>query len=203
MLRLNIDLNNDKYDINGNFSKFNTQTDLFNLVMKLWLPMEACVLNTMINNIPSPILGQSNRINRLYSGPLDSKAADFIRSCDSSDQAPMTFYVSKMIPLAKKRGQFIAFGRVFSGTIKTGQKVEIMAENGGKQYDSFVKPVKKIVLMMGSYCEQIDQCQAGMCNTLIFFVIVIITWVSAFRKMAYLGQISTKVRHLPLLYGLK
>jgi elongation factor 2 len=33
-------------------------------------------------------------------------------------------YVSKMIPTADK-GRFLAFGRVFSGTVSTGKKVRI------------------------------------------------------------------------------
>lgn len=49
-------------------------------------------------------------------------------------------YVSKMVPTADK-GRFVAFGRVFSGTIGTGQKVRILGPNFvvGKKDDLFEK----------------------------------------------------------------
>ena len=38
---------------------------------------------------------------------------------------PLMLYVSKMIPTAEGR-RFYAFGRVFSGTVSTGQKVRVL-----------------------------------------------------------------------------
>ena len=51
-------------------------------------------------------------------------------------------YVSRMIPSTEK-GRFYAFGRVYSGTITTGQKVRIMGPNyvPGKNEDLFVKNI--------------------------------------------------------------
>jgi len=43
-----------------------------------------------------------------------------VMNCDQTAGAPMSMYVSKMVPTSEK-GRFYAFGRVFSGTIKTGQ----------------------------------------------------------------------------------
>lgn len=45
-------------------------------------------------------------------------------------------FVSKMVPTTD-RGRFFAFGRVFSGTISTGQKVRILGPNykPGKKED--------------------------------------------------------------------
>ena len=47
-------------------------------------------------------------------------AAIGIKTCDP--KAPLVMYVSKMVPTSDK-GRFYAFGRVFSSTIATGQKV--------------------------------------------------------------------------------
>lgn len=49
-----------------------------------------------------------------------------MKSCDPNGVLMM--YVSKMVPTADK-SRFFAFGRVFSGTIKTGEKVRIMGAN--------------------------------------------------------------------------
>ena len=49
-----------------------------------------------------------------------------MRNCDP--KGPLMIYISKMIPAADK-GRFYAFGRVFSGTVASGQKVRIMGAN--------------------------------------------------------------------------
>ena len=51
-------------------------------------------------------------------------------------------YVSKMVPNSDK-SRFFAFGRVFAGTISTGQKVRIMGPNyvPGKKDDIYEKPI--------------------------------------------------------------
>jgi hypothetical protein len=42
------------------------------------------------------------------------------RNCDPD--GPLMMYISKMIPTSDK-GRFVAFGRVFAGTVATGKKV--------------------------------------------------------------------------------
>merc|ERR1719262_268060 len=64
-------------------------------------------------------------------------------------------YVSKMVPTSDK-GRFYAFGRVFSGTIATGQRVRIQGPHykpGGKD-DLSIKNIQRTVLMMGRTTEQ-------------------------------------------------
>jgi len=71
-------------------------------------------------------------------------------------------YVSKMVPTSDK-GRFYAFGRVFSGTIATGQKVRIQGPHykpGGKE-DLSVKNIQRTVLMMGRTVEQIADVPCG------------------------------------------
>jgi len=69
---------------------------------------------------------QRYRVDALYEGPLDDQYATSIRNCDPN--GPLMMYVSKMIPTSDK-GRFLAFGRVFSGKIGTGNKVRIMGPN--------------------------------------------------------------------------
>merc|ERR1711871_1061579 len=71
-------------------------------------------------------------------------------------------YVSKMVPTSDK-GRFYAFGRVFSGTVATGQKVRIQGQHykpGGKE-DLHVKNIQRTVLMMGRSVEQIADVPCG------------------------------------------
>lgn len=59
-------------------------------------------------------------------------------------QAELCLYVSKMVPTTDK-GRFYAFGRVFSGTVATGQKVRIMGPKyvPGKKEDLYNKPIQR------------------------------------------------------------
>merc|ERR1719348_869359 len=96
----------------------------------------------------------------LYEGPHDDPIALGIKSCDS--KAPLCMYVSKMVPTSDK-GRFFAFGRVFSGTIATGQKCRIMGPNfiPGKKEDLYVKNIQRTILMMGRYTEAIEDVPCG------------------------------------------
>lgn len=67
-----------------------------------------------------------------------------------------------MVPTSDK-GRFYAFGRVFAGTIATGQKVRILGPNyvPGKKTDLWVKNIQRTIIMMGRYVEQVQDIPAG------------------------------------------
>merc|ERR1711935_1272749 len=90
----------------------------------------------------------------------DDEAAVAIAACDKDGELMM--YISKMVPTSEK-GRFYAFGRVFSGTIATGQEVRIQGPDyiPGSKKDLFVKKIQRTVLMMGRYVEQMADCPCG------------------------------------------
>jgi len=137
-----------------------TGKPLLKVVMKKWLPLVEALLEMIILQLPSPIIAQRYRVENLYQGPMDDVCAEGIRTCNP--QGPLMVYVSKMVPTSDK-GRFYAFGRIFSGTIRTGQKVRIMGANyePGKKTDLFVKSVQRTVLMMGRYVESVEDVPAG------------------------------------------
>merc|ERR1712050_277045 len=93
-------------------------------------------------------------------GPQDDEFAIALKACDPA--GPLMMYVSKMVPTSDK-GRFYAFGRVFTGTVATGQKVRIMVPNyvPGKKDDLYIKPIQRTILMMGRYIEAIDDVPCG------------------------------------------
>eukprot|EP01097_Dermamoeba_algensis_P003897 TRINITY_DN2635_c0_g3_i1.p1 TRINITY_DN2635_c0_g3~~TRINITY_DN2635_c0_g3_i1.p1 ORF type:complete len:841 (+),score=238.78 TRINITY_DN2635_c0_g3_i1:108-2630(+) len=153
---------------------------LLKTVMRKFLPAADALLEMMVVHLPSPATAQKYRCDTLYEGPLDDECAVAIRNCDPN--GPLMMYVSKMVPTSDK-GRFYAFGRVFSGTIKTGLKVRIMGPNyiPGKKEDLFVKNIQRTVLMMGRYTEPIEDCPCG--NT--------IGLVGVDQYLAKSGTIST------------
>jgi elongation factor 2 len=135
---------------------------LLKRVMQKWLPAGDTVLEMIVLHLPSPAQAQKYRVDTLYEGPLDDKTAEAIRTCDTSDGAPLCMYISKMVPTSDK-GRFYAFGRVFSGKIATGQKVRIMGPNyvPGKKSELWVKNIQRTCIMMGRYTEQVPDVPAG------------------------------------------
>jgi elongation factor 2 len=130
-------------------------------IMQKWIPAADAILEMIVVHLPSPAVAQGYRVESLYDGPLDDEAATAIRTCDTSDGAPLMMYISKMIPSGDNR--FTAFGRVFSGKIGTGQKVRILGPNytPGKKTDLFIKSIQRVVIMMGRYTETVADIPAG------------------------------------------
>jgi len=133
---------------------------LLKVIMRKFLPAGDSLLEMIVINLPSPKTAQRYRVETLYEGPMDDESAIGIRDCDAN--GPLVLYVSKMVPTSDK-GRFYAFGRIFSGTVKSGPKIRIQGPNyiPGKKDDLFVKSVQRTVLMMGRYVEPIEDCPAG------------------------------------------
>jgi len=133
---------------------------LMKRTMQIWINAADTLLSMIVTKLPSPRVAQRYRVENLYEGPMDDEAAKAIRSCDKD--GPLMMYVSKMVPTNDK-GRFYAFGRVFSGTIATGQKVRIQGPHykvGGKE-DLNIKNIQRTVLMMGRTTEQIADVPCG------------------------------------------
>ncbi|WFC95461.1 translation elongation factor 2 [Malassezia brasiliensis] len=150
--KLEIALTQDEQDLEGK--------PLLKVVMRKFLPAGDALLEMVVINLPSPVTAQRYRVETLYEGPLDDENAIGIRDCDPN--GPLMLYVSKMVPTSDK-GRFYAFGRIFSGTIRSGPKIRIQGPNytPGKKEDLFVKSIQRTVLMMGRYIEPIEDCPAG------------------------------------------
>ncbi|CCC71533.1 hypothetical protein NCAS_0H02230 [Naumovozyma castellii] len=150
--KLEINLKGDEKDQEGKA--------LLKTVMKKFLPAADALLEMIVMNLPSPVTAQAYRAEQLYEGPADDANCMAIKRCDP--KADLMLYVSKMVPTSDK-GRFYAFGRVFAGTVRSGQKVRIQGPNyvPGKKDDLFVKAIQRVVLMMGRFVEPIDDCPAG------------------------------------------
>ncbi|RKF65957.1 Elongation factor 2 [Golovinomyces cichoracearum] len=133
---------------------------LLKIIMRNFLPAADALMEMMILHLPSPVTAQRYRAETLYEGPSDDEACIAIRDCDP--KGPLMLYVSKMVPTSDK-GRFYAFGRVFSGTVRSGLKVRIQGPNytPGKKDDLFIKAVQRTVLMMGGKVDPIDDVPAG------------------------------------------
>lgn len=70
-------------------------------------------------------------------------------------------YISRMVEEAEKGGQFYAFGRVFSGTAKSGYKVHLPSpESEHDIRGAFPKALESFVSMIGDEIIPIDEVPA-------------------------------------------
>ncbi|KAL2861092.1 putative fermentation associated protein (Csf1) [Aspergillus lucknowensis] len=150
--KIDVKLASDEKDLVGK--------QLLKTVMRKFLPAADAMLEMICIHLPSPVTAQKYRAETLYEGPADDESAIGIRDCDP--KAPLMLYVSKMVPTSDK-GRFYAFGRVYSGTVRSGLKVRIQGPNytPGQKTDLFVKNIQRTILMMGRFVEPIEDVPAG------------------------------------------
>ena len=162
MKALNIVLKGDEKEL--------SQKKLLKCIMQKFLPASDALLQMIVTKLPSPRTAQGYRADQLYMGLVEQEDGSFVpnndkfyeglRTCDPT--APLVMYISKMVPAADK-GRFIAFGRVFSGKVKAGQKARIMGPNYeyGTKKDVSVKNIQRTLLMMGRYQEAVEDVPCG------------------------------------------
>ncbi|GJZ41815.1 elongation factor 2-like protein [Tanacetum coccineum] len=136
---------------------------LMKCVMNKWLPASTTLLEMCIVHFPSPHEAQSYCVENLYKGPGDDDYAQGIRNCDT--RAPLKLYVSKMFPTHVK-GEFFAYGRVFSGIVGNGSRVRIMGPYGvhGEEH---IKTVQRAVVWMENKLVTLESVPCG--NTVAVF----------------------------------
>jgi elongation factor 2 len=139
--------------------------DLYKNIFKRIFPLAPILKRLIATKLPSPIDAQKYRADVLYGGNLseDDVMYNGIKNCDPN--GPIVFFASLMIPAGKlSEGKFYAFGRIFSGTIKPGDKLTILGENyeHGHTHDIHLnKKVSQVIKMVGAKGYSLESASAG------------------------------------------
>ena len=83
------------------------------------------MVDMVIGHIPSPLEGAKKKLDRYYTGPIDTKVALSIQECNQD--GPLVVQITKLFNTADAAG-FYSFGRVMSGIAKAGQQVRVLGE---------------------------------------------------------------------------
>ena len=150
--KLKIELKGEELELQGKY--------LMRKVMQKWITASEALLEMIILHLPSPRVSQKYRTLYLYQGPMDDECAKAMIECNPD--GPVMMFVSKMVPTSDS-GRFYAFGRVFSGKVRQGEKVRILGPNykPGKQVDLHIKTIQRVVLMMGRKAEDVVDVPCG------------------------------------------
>jgi len=150
--KLNINLTSEQKERRGK--------DLMKIICQKWINAAEALLEMIIMKLPSPKKAQAYRAAYLYEGPVEDPCGQSIAKCDKD--GPLMIFISKMVP-TNDGGRFYAFGRVFAGTVSTGQKVRIMGPNykPGSKTDLNIKNIQRTVLMMAGKVEAVPDVPCG------------------------------------------
>ncbi len=113
-------------------------------------PLADAVLGMVVKHHPPPHVAQKYRIPKIWHGDLDSDIGKALLEC--KDDGPAIMMVVNMV-LDKAAGP-VAIGRLFSGTIKDGETINIIdAKREGR--------VQSVNFFMGNQREQVGELGAG------------------------------------------
>lgn len=79
----------------------------------------------VVEHVPSPIEGAKEKIERTYTGPMDTDVVKAMETCDP--EGPLVIQVTKLYHTSDAK-DFMSFGRVMSGTVSPGQQVRVLGE---------------------------------------------------------------------------
>ena len=82
-------------------------------------------VDMVVDHIPSPLEAAEARLQRYYTGPLDTNVARAMKECDQD--GPLVVQISKLLNTSDATG-FYSFGRVMSGTAKPNSQVRVLGE---------------------------------------------------------------------------
>ncbi|HUT06979.1 MAG TPA: elongation factor EF-2 [Nitrosopumilaceae archaeon] len=113
-------------------------------------PLADAVLGMVVKHHPPPHVAQQYRIPQIWKGDLDSDIGKALLAC--SDDGPTIMMIVNMV-LDPAAGP-VAIGRLFSGTIKDGQTVNIIdSKREGR--------VQSVNFFMGNQREQVGELGSG------------------------------------------
>jgi elongation factor 2 len=114
------------------------------------LPLHTAILDMAVKHVPNPREAQKYRVEKIWKGDMTSEVGQAMANC--GDNGPALMCVTNV--QASPNAGLVATGRVFSGTVKTGDKVYLV----NAQAESVVQQVS---IYMGAFREPVDQVSAG------------------------------------------
>ena len=101
---------------------------LLKLVMQQYFHSHAGFVDALLQHVPSPIDGAEAKVRRTWSGDMTSETGTGMCACDSTGALMVNVVKMYRTPDAS---DFLAFGRVLSGVVKSGMEVDVLGERLG------------------------------------------------------------------------
>ena len=122
--------------------------DLKALVEKV--PLAEAILGMVVKHHPPPHVAQKYRVPKIWKGDLDSDIGKAILNCDDNGPVVMMIVNIALDPAAGP----VAIGRLFSGTLKDGETINIIdTKREGR--------IQSVNFFMGNQREMVGELSAG------------------------------------------
>ena len=83
------------------------------------------LVDMIVQHVPSPVDGAQRKLEKYYTGPLNTKVATAMSQCDQD--GPLVIQITKLFNTADA-SRFHSFGRIMSGTARANQQVRVLGE---------------------------------------------------------------------------
>ena len=127
---------------------YSDEGDVNVLVEKV--PLAEAILGMVVKHHPPPHVAQKYRVPKIWKGDLDSDIGKAILNCDDNGPAVMMVVNMQMDPAAGP----VAIGRLFSGTVKDGDTVNLIDTHREAR-------IQSVNFFMGDQREMVGQLSAG------------------------------------------
>ncbi|ODS42734.1 MAG: elongation factor EF-2 [Candidatus Altiarchaeales archaeon IMC4] len=114
-------------------------------------PAHQIMLDIAVKHLPSPLVAQKIRIPQIWEGDPESEVGKAMMVCDQKGKLGMM--VTKITTFDKREGE-VATCRIFSGTVKQGQEVYLMATKSTER-------VQQVGIYMGATRSKVDEVPCG------------------------------------------
>mmetsp|Transcript_18913 Transcript_18913/g.28330 ORF Transcript_18913/g.28330 Transcript_18913/m.28330 type:complete len:1088 (+) Transcript_18913:192-3455(+) len=146
---------------------------LLNIVMRKFFGDCRSFVDMVVKNVPTPLAASFGKVSRCYTGPTNTGIASSMIKCDPNGK--LMIHVTKLYAngisstttssgTAPPAGQtFSAFGRIYSGSIKQGDKVKVLGEAYSPEddEDASYAVVKSVSISRGRYKTEVNVATAG------------------------------------------
>jgi U5 small nuclear ribonucleoprotein component len=85
----------------------------------------SAVVDMLVDHVPSPTKAGARKVEKFYTGDQTTAVAEAMRNCDS--KGPLMINVVKLYA-SSDGSSFSAFGRIYSGSVRVGDKVKVLGE---------------------------------------------------------------------------
>ena len=127
---------------------YSDEGDVNVLVEKV--PLAEAILGMVVKHHPPPHVAQKYRVPKIWKGDLDSDIGKAILNCDDNGPAVMMVVNMQMDPAAGP----VAIGRLFSGTVKDGDTVNLIDTHREAR-------IQSVNFFMGNQREMVGELSAG------------------------------------------
>ncbi|KII74531.1 Ribosome assembly protein 1 [Thelohanellus kitauei] len=177
-------------DKNIKFDKFKESYERFTIVMRKWLSISDTLLRMVVEQLDSPQNLSNRRIENLLSSSLikfkdlpesSKQIKEHFERCSNSEDSPVIVFVSKMVHFDDQdvvkitndcpsdQERFLAFSRIFSGTVKIGQELYVLTPKyvPGQNVIADLDPnvysftVNKLFMLMGRDLISVTSVPSG------------------------------------------